>query len=66
MLAGRGLLLPVLALASTFFVAVQSTFVIEGAGLKIAFPPAAKAKYPDGFQTALANFGAPKYGGAVM
>lgn len=34
--------------------------------LQITFPPEAKAKYPGGFDMALANFGAPKYGGALM
>lgn len=34
--------------------------------LQISFPPDAKTKYASGFDMALANFGAPKYGGALM
>lgn len=34
--------------------------------LQITFPPDAKSKYPGGFDMALANFGSPKYGGALM
>lgn len=34
--------------------------------LQISFPPEAKSKYPGGFDMALANFGAPIYGGALM
>ena len=34
--------------------------------MQISFPAEAKAKYAEGFDMALANFGAPLYGGALM
>jgi len=45
---------------------VQARFIVESGGLKIKFPDAAKSKYPDGFDTSLANFGSPKYGGSIV
>lgn len=33
---------------------------------QITFPVDARAKYPQGFAMALANFGSPRYGGALM
>ncbi|KAI3427174.1 hypothetical protein D9Q98_007111 [Chlorella vulgaris] len=40
-------------------------FVIEESALKVVLPPEAKTKYFKGFDMALANFGAPRYGGAL-
>lgn len=34
--------------------------------VQITFPSTAKSKYPKGFDMALANFGAPRYGGKLM
>ncbi|EFN56746.1 hypothetical protein CHLNCDRAFT_144184 [Chlorella variabilis] len=44
---------------------VGARFVIEEGGLKVVLPPEAKSQYPKGFDVALANFGAPRYGGTL-
>ncbi|KAK9804195.1 hypothetical protein WJX72_000406 [[Myrmecia] bisecta] len=44
----------------------QSRFIIEKGGLKIKFPMSARDQHPGGFDVALANFGAPKYGGELL
>lgn len=36
----------------------SARFNIEEGGLKVTFPPEAKKKFPNGFDMALANFGA--------
>jgi hypothetical protein len=50
------------ALCST----VDSRFVVEQGGIKVKFPASARSKYPKGFDTSLANFGSPKYGGSIV
>jgi len=45
---------------------VQARFVVEQAGISIKFPASARQKYKNGFEMSIANFGSPKYGGAVV
>ena len=45
---------------------VRARFDIETGGLKIKFPTEAAAAHKAGFEIALANFGAPKYGGQLV
>jgi hypothetical protein len=44
----------------------QARFIVEQGGLQIKFPDAAKSEFPNGFDTSLANFGSPKYGGSIV
>lgn len=46
--------------------AVYGRFVVEQGGIRIKLPDAARQKYAEGFDASLANFGSPKYGGAVV
>ena len=45
---------------------VDARFIVEKGAIQIRFPDAAKRAYPNGFDTSLANFGSPKYGGEVV
>ena len=65
MWAGR--IWPIFALLLASWLAhVESRFDIEVGGLKIKLPTQAAATYHEGFEIALANFGAPKYGGQLV
>lgn len=45
---------------------VDARFIVEKGAIQIRFPDAAKRSFPNGFDTSLANFGSPKYGGEVV
>ncbi|KAL4443975.1 hypothetical protein ABPG75_011712 [Micractinium tetrahymenae] len=59
------LLAAVLATAALCAAPVAARFVIEEGGLRVVLPDDAKKQYPQGFDMALANFGAPRYGGTL-
>ena len=45
---------------------VNARFIVEKGAIQLRFPDAAKRTYPNGFDTSLANFGSPRYGGEVV
>jgi hypothetical protein len=53
-----GALLQATVLLVVLAATVHSRFIVEQGGIKVKFPVSARQKYPKGFDTSLANFGA--------